>query len=910
MDDFTRQSISANEDFARILRETEEKIGWYYDKDEIAKLREKVLHADPDARFCDMEDLRYACQLYGVDAETLLDDASLLEGIPTRQQMVERMMDYFHSVCLEKAPTPEQYIARITNRMIEIKRAEGKFPEFEGASPDDPTRLKILKRFVAGSSPKWKAFGKLTAIYDWAMDKMTPEEKKDYRKKSAVEQPVLIAKHLDDTIFSPVHLAAELTVTDMVLLMAKELQKLQKLTEEVPESYEGKFTGMLPPSEKDIPDVRDRLKALCASHGVDTGSNDVSLLNAVSKSLQEGILTENELVRDGLYEDLDKQFTRAMRRIVYRTQKRTASTPFKPAAELWKTDRRDARDKQIAPWELLRYCDKMAKGYFQTNSRVNRRNLYYYAILFDMSYDMGDPSRREDDRSDITKNLFHDFYCDNILRFLFDAKEGQTVTDLEAEPTGEGINYKNFVDVVYLYYLVNADRYASPADQIDAANQTIKACIDLRVEQQKNGKEQVLLTEAEYADPEATVIFRTKIGRALQCTEDELPAYLLEHYRIPTVLDDIAKMPEISYSSSANHQMNLLMSEIDNNWQEMYNEYRLSSPEESDADYHPRYIDDNSPLESYDVKEESSKNSSIWQLKKWYECDRYFNMQFAELLKKRYETDPAFIHLVEAISTRIDSFMDMIPRSELMALVLKTLYYADDPISNEDLRNTVGRIIGTCVDLSAIKSAIKRLSDMGFQIKVSTKTQRAKAAAQKAADQEAVQETATQAAVPEAAAAVKVTNQNDTVYILMNKESYADMPHLQPVMRELRATTRHFYSQRDLRVAEALKRVCLPDSKQRITRTRILTAVANLFMYEEMDLSAEEGSPFDDMEDPIVGNLITPKQLMSAFSYKADTILENANFQTLSSKNPFDLYLFLSILYYRFFGANSKMPDT
>ena len=56
--------------------------------------------------------------------------------------------------------------------------------------------------------------------------------------------------------------------------------------------------------------------------------------------------------------------------------------------------------------------------------------------------------------SDLEKNLFQDYYCNNLMRFL-SGDYRQHSCEFERDPSGQGINYKNFVEMVYLYYIAS-----------------------------------------------------------------------------------------------------------------------------------------------------------------------------------------------------------------------------------------------------------------------------------------------------------------------------------------------------------------------------------------------------------------------------------------------------------------------
>ena len=86
------------------------------------------------------------------------------------------------------------------------------------------------------------------------------------------------------------------------------------------------------------------------------------------------------------------------------------------------------------PVGLLRLVDDLAGGMFH-----------------DMPFYTGAEGtiRRE---TDMEKNLFQDYYCNNLMRYL-SASFREKLSETELDPTGMGINYKNFAEMCYIYYI-------------------------------------------------------------------------------------------------------------------------------------------------------------------------------------------------------------------------------------------------------------------------------------------------------------------------------------------------------------------------------------------------------------------------------------------------------------------------
>ncbi len=131
---------------------------------------------------------------------------------------------------------------------------------------------------------------------------------------------------------------------------------------------------------------------------------------------------------------------------------------------------------------LLKLAGDLAQGAFKTGG-ATKRELYLFAIVYHMTYAipdrqpqdpmvLHDPNTTDSIRhyeSDIEKNLFRDYYNNNLMRFLTEAYE-KNLGAFELDPSGQGINYKNFAEMVYIYYISTS--YA-PTDKIKLANEMI-----------------------------------------------------------------------------------------------------------------------------------------------------------------------------------------------------------------------------------------------------------------------------------------------------------------------------------------------------------------------------------------------------------------------------------------------------
>lgn len=95
--------------------------------------------------------------------------------------------------------------------------------------------------------------------------------------------------------------------------------------------------------------------------------------------------------------------------------------------------------------------------------RIIKQQIYLLAFALDMDYDS------------FEKNLIQDFYSDNFLRYV----ESDNEKRLHAETTllSEGINLKNYVEAIYVYFIHNRNLGTS-AQRLEMAQATIEKCFN------------------------------------------------------------------------------------------------------------------------------------------------------------------------------------------------------------------------------------------------------------------------------------------------------------------------------------------------------------------------------------------------------------------------------------------------
>lgn len=182
---------------------------------------------------------------------------------------------------------------------------------------------------------------------------------------------------------------------------------------------------------------------------------------------------------------------------------------------------------------LLKLADDLAAGKFRTEGGT-KRCLYWFAMVYGMTYNTGTDHEAVDDQRDIEKNLFQDYYTNNLIRFISDVYKGR-LCEYEADPSGQGINYKNFAEVIYLYFIASDN---SPEEKLRKSAEMINRVCDKEADQRKHPEVS-----------QGTVYFRGFFGRnpeqeRLLCeevfhlSEAGFEQFIQENYNCSTYIEE------------------------------------------------------------------------------------------------------------------------------------------------------------------------------------------------------------------------------------------------------------------------------------------------------------------------------------------------------------------------------------
>jgi hypothetical protein len=193
----------------------------------------------------------------------------------------------------------------------------------------------------------------------------------------------------------------------------------------------------------------------------------------------------------------------------------------------------------------LAICDELANGNFRINGS-SKEILYVLAIILNMKY--YPDSSQANTVDDIKKNLFEDYYNDNILRYINSQKDIDS-GKYEDEPIGLSINYKNFAEVVYLYYLNQPGTAEEKIEKIDALLNRIK-----------NSSHNM-----QFEENDSAYYREYMINKALSLKENELYDFLSENYNCGIIKNDknefigfFVEQPQ----RTANEQLKIILEQL------------------------------------------------------------------------------------------------------------------------------------------------------------------------------------------------------------------------------------------------------------------------------------------------------------------------------------------------------------
>ena len=208
--------------------------------------------------------------------------------------------------------------------------------------------------------------------------------------------------------------------------------------------------------------------------------------------------------------------------------------------------------KPQGKYGLLKLADDLAEGKFRVGGGT-KQGLYLFAMVYNMTYSMNENSESFDPATDLEKNLFRDYYSNNLIRFITDTYNGRN-REFEADPSGQGINYKHFAEIIYIYFIVNDYK---PLEKIKLSSEMIERVKDSPQKKHLNSS-----TKTE------TIFFKNRLidENVLHMIAANFEEFIRENYNCDTFLGDhsIGIMQTDISQNKAFQNYNSILNEIQN----------------------------------------------------------------------------------------------------------------------------------------------------------------------------------------------------------------------------------------------------------------------------------------------------------------------------------------------------------
>lgn len=695
-----RTSYQYTQNIGSLFQDSVSQAKTFYCREDFDVILKRYKKAPADSKVFIKRELDEMCKARGLESWILQRDPKVLETIPTRAEILDQLIDTFYALRKE-VPSAHDYMKRIVHQLA---------PDFDR----DPVRVAILKKYVLGAGKDCKIYD-TSSIIAWVLDKMDERERIQFDSANEQVQIEMVVNKLDDSIFKCGLTTSELTWRDVLMLIKKrdnflrndkgngeseEEKKHSKSSQDKQEGTESdqdkNAARVITAEGKEVAypafilnsqTINEELRTyLGLSKEAEISCVEIIdlLINKIDQGSQhtdsqQTSLSANNTPSDQMLTDfsatLEKQFRKHLNQFTYRTKKGSIAE----LVEKYKDDRRYAkRQKQSGDWSLLTLCEDLANGAFKTNNRQTRVNLYHFAIMFDMTIalqatDIYDPKR------DLRKNLFEDYYCDNLVRYL-----GQSPLNLaessgwEKEPSGEGINLKNYAEAIYIYYLYRRDLKLTSGQKITRAENAIQYC--------KNAPS----SSATKLPANAYTQYYTEqfIDFILDAKEEDLTKLILDYYDIRGI--GATPIQKAAQQNTAAEFVAESLAYLDNG---------------READY----ALDTISKERKDQIAEIAEATSI-----------SFDWRISALLKARYDQDKDFVRLLDKLETRLSEEFDWVSgrKKAILALTLQALYHnssQEDPIRMEKLKKIIQQR-DLSIDGELIVDAAKTLNDLGFDV--------------------------------------------------------------------------------------------------------------------------------------------------------------------------------------------------
>lgn len=547
----------------------------YYSRESLYASLNRFANASPkDSNYifikCELEDMLRKSGISDFNTENLSDIRMKIEAVPTSHDLYISLFRKLYDAA-SSFKTPKDYMDRLVKRLAD--------DEFRG----DSARLAIVKQFI-----------KHTDYHTMPVIDFVVSE-----SKSAVPESDKISyalNHIDEGIFDNLSddlsykselTPRELTAIECKVLMSKfetELKRdmlydtVKKIFDELSVCSDDDAVDKL---SCDFGDIRNGVVDMvdyiivndnkitfpvihCSSailmmmsyvDNIDSvkvkeskkakqwfGQNSVSAASALSVKLRTAAEKYDEFIAGSEYEDVFVELINTAGESVLHVVRKENKKLFNKHNNERKKDARKSR-KPVADWSLLKFADSLSNGNFYTNGKT-KNDLYMFAFAFGMTFSVDYSCDDYDETRDINKNLFHDYYNHNLLNYV------EKGASYEAEPTGSGINFKNFVETIYLYYL--SAKGISVREKIQKAEVCIEKC---------KKKSRAIVRNSPFA-LRSTEMYSSNYNTIMNLPENELVDYICENFYFDQDNNSSSAITYASEEITAYENCRVIMSEI------------------------------------------------------------------------------------------------------------------------------------------------------------------------------------------------------------------------------------------------------------------------------------------------------------------------------------------------------------
>lgn len=422
--------------------------------------------------------------------EQLLNESD----IPKPSQMTHSVYESFLKEFTENPfPLPEEYIERMV---------DGKIDE---EWKNDSLRVKILKKIVRDAGSLSAAGYSDRCIKDYVRKKIG---KKNFNNEEIVEV-------IEDDIFMPLREKEDdylKSVEDArnnrdywnVLRKKREKELESKLEREIGNKSEAFKKKLKEEKDKDPEYIRSVIHYW--------PERRKKLVKEIRLRLEREIGNKSEEFQKKLEDEIknDPRHIECLKNL-------------KEARKYIDNEKKKKKQKSNNSLKLLKIADDLASGRFG-NPDVVREEIYIFSIVFELTYFIGDPEEivtEETRTKNIEKVMFGDYYANNLMRYVSsnhaNLKKGGEIQ----EPSGKGINYKNYMEVIFLYYLRRVD--LTVIKRLEGVYSMAKEVHDKYMATER--------VNAEKLDRENMTQFYTESFKSLELEdEDEFIDYLVKNY--------------------------------------------------------------------------------------------------------------------------------------------------------------------------------------------------------------------------------------------------------------------------------------------------------------------------------------------------------------------------------------------